>query len=82
MNPAKYQSQVGAARSAIRGFRHSMRMADQLAVRPRIAREFNPQYAKVASVQDVIDSIADAGLMNDPEFKRQLQGLSSICNRF
>ena len=82
MNPAKYQSQVGAARSAISGFRQSMRMADQLAVRPRIAREFNPQYAKVASVQDVIDSIADAGLMNDPEFKRQLQGLSSICNRF
>ena len=82
MNPAKYQSQVGAARSAIRGFRQSMRMADQLAVRPRIAREFNPQYAKVASVQDVIDSIVDAGLMNDPEFKRQLQGLSSICNRF
>ena len=82
MNPAKYQSQVGAARSAIKGFRQSMRMADQLAVRPRIAREFNQQFARVASVQDVIDSIADAGLMNDPEFKRQLQGLSSICNRF
>ena len=82
MNPSKYQSQVGVARSVVKGFRQSMRMTDQLAVRPRIAREFNQQFARVASVQDVIDSIADAGLMNDPEFKRQLQGLSSICNRF
>jgi hypothetical protein len=82
MNLAKYQSQVGAARSVVGKFRKDMKFADMLAVRPRIAREFNQQFARVASVQDVIDSIADAGLMNDPEFKRQLQGLSSICNRF
>lgn len=82
MNPAKYQSQMGAARSVVGKFRKGMKFADRLAVRPRIAREFNPQYERVASVQDVIDSIADTGLLNDPEFKRKLQGLSSICNRF
>jgi hypothetical protein len=82
MNPATFRSQLDAARAIRREFRSKIHAADSLAVRPRIAREFQPIYQKVASVQDVIDSIADAGLMNDPEFKRKLQGLSSICNRF
>ena len=81
MNPASYKKQMDAAKASVKSFRKSMRDADTLASKARIVTEkatkhFNP----IASVQDVLDAIEDAGLFNDPEFKRQLQGLSSICN--
>ena len=85
MNPDKYQSQLAAAKAATNGFRRAIKDADSFAEKGRIITEryVKPQsWMKPASIQDIIDSIEDAGLLNDPEFKQKLQGLSSICNKF
>lgn len=82
MNPERFRSQLNASRSIAREFRGKIRAADSLAERSKIVVEKAAKhYQPIASVQDVCDALKDAGLFNDPEFKRQLQGLSSLCNK-